>query len=149
MKSFKHLVLTTITALSVCHGASAQQVYRCGSSYSQTPCEGAIAVSTDDPRTDDQRAQAKQGLTSDKALAKDLEATRRKDESMAVAQMKAAQASQSKKVAAAKPIVKKAASKKAGDTRKVTLKNKEPEFFTATDGATTKKKKTSAKSATP
>ena len=149
MKSFQHLVLTTITALSVCHGASAQQVFRCGNSYSQTPCAGAVAVSTDDPRTDDQRAQAKQGLTSDKALAKDLEATRRKDESMALAQMKTAQASQSKKVAAAKPVEKKTAIKKAGDTRTVKIKNKEPEFFTATDGATTKKKKPAAKSATP
>ena len=149
MKSFQHLVLTTIAALSVCHAASAQQVFRCVNSYSQTPCAGAVAVSTDDPRTDDQRAQAKQGLTNDKALAKDLEATRRKDESMALAQMKAAQSSQSKKVAIAKPVPKKAASKKAGDARTVTLKNKEPEFFTATDGATTKKKKTTTNGATP
>ena len=149
MKSFNHLVLTSLAALSLCHSASAQSVYRCGNSYSQTPCAGAVAVSTDDPRTDDQRAQAKQGLTSDKALAKDLEATRRKDESMALAQMKAAQSSQSKKVAIAKPVPKKAASKKAGDARTVTLKNKEPEFFTATDGATTKKKKTTTKGATP
>jgi hypothetical protein len=68
---------------------------------------------------------------------------------MALAQMKAAQGSQNKKVAAAKPIPKQAASEKTGDTRSVTLKNKAPEFFTATDGATTKKKKTTAKSATP
>ena len=148
MKSFQHLVLTTIAALSVCHGASAQQVYRCGNSYSQTPCTGAIAVSTDDPRTDDQRAQAKQGLTSDKALAKDLETTRRKDESMALAQMKAAQGSQNRKVAAAKPVEKKGVSKKAGAIRSVTVKKEDPTFFTATDGAT-KKKKTAAKSATP
>jgi K+-sensing histidine kinase KdpD len=149
MKSFHHLVLTTIAALSVCHSASAQQVYRCGNSYSQTPCAGAVAVSTDDPRTDNQRAQAKQGLTSDKALAKDLEATRRTDESIALAQMKAAQASQSKKVAAAKPPEKKVARKKAGTIRTVKVDGKEPEFFTATDGATTKKKKTAAKSAAP
>jgi hypothetical protein len=149
MKSFQHLVLTTVAALSVCHAASAQQVFRCGNSYSQTPCAGAVAVNTDDPRTDEQRAQAKQGLNSDKALAKDLEATRRKDESMALAQMKTAQTSQSKKVAAAKPVEKKAASKKAGETRTVKIKNKEPEFFTATDGATTKKKKPAAQRATP
>jgi hypothetical protein len=149
MKSFQHLVLTTIAALSVCHGASAQQVYRCGNSYSQTPCAGAVAINTDDPRTNEQRAEAKQGLTSDKALAKDLEATRRKDESMALAQVKAAQGSLNKKVGATKPVPKKAASKKAGNTRTVTLRDKEPEFFTATDGATTKKKKTTAKSTTP
>jgi hypothetical protein len=149
MKSFQHLVLTTLTALSVCQSASAQQVFRCGNSYSQTPCSGAVAVQTEDPRTDEQRAQAKQGLTSDKALAKDMEATRRKDESMALAQMKAAQASQTKKVAATKPTEKKADSKKAGAIRTVKVKDKEPEFFTATDGATTKKTKSATKSATP
>ena len=146
MKSFKHLVLTTAAALSVCQGASAQQVYRCGNSYSQTPCAGAVAVQTDDPRTDEQRAQAKQGLASDKALAKELEATRRKDEATALAQVKAAQAMQGKKVVAAKPAEKKVASKKSGSTRTVTVKNKEPEFFTATDGAPTKKKKAGKKS---
>jgi hypothetical protein len=146
MKSFSHLVLTSLAALSVCHGVSAQQVYRCGNSYSQTPCAGAVAVQTEDPRTDAQRAQAKQGLTSDKALAKDLEATRRKDDALALAEQKAAQANRSKKVEAIKPVEKKVASKKTPGTRKVTLKNKEPEFFTATDGAVNKKTKANGKS---
>jgi hypothetical protein len=146
MKSFNHLVLTSLAALSLCHSASAQSVYRCGNSYSQTPCAGAVAVQTDDPRTEDQRAQAKLGLTSDKALAKDLEATRRKDDALSLAQMKAAQASQHKKDVAVKPPEKKADSKKAGASRKVTLKNQAPEFFTATDGATNKKKKSSKSS---
>jgi hypothetical protein len=149
MKSFQHLALSTLAALSVCPIATAQQVFRCGNSYSQTPCAGAVAVQTDDSRTDEQRAQAKQGLTNDKALAKDMEATRHKDESMALAQMKTAQASQSKKVSATKPTEKKADNKKASTTRTVKVKDKEPEFFTATDGATTKKKKSTAKSATP
>jgi hypothetical protein len=149
MKSFQHLVLTTIAALSVCPGASAQQVYRCGNSYSQTPCAGAVAVSTDDPRSDDQRAQAKQGLTSDKELAKDLEATRRKDESMALAQMKATQASQHKKEAGSKPPEKKEAKKKVGATRKVNVKNEDPGVFTAAVGGSTKKKKTTSTNATP
>ena len=147
MKSFKHLVLTSLAVLSLCHSASAQSVYRCGNSYSQTPCAGAVEVPADDPRTEAQRAQARQGLASDKALAKDLEATRRKDDALALAQMKAAQASEHKKVAAVKPPEKKTDSKKAGATRKVTLKNQTPDFFTATDGAVNKKKKSSSKSA--
>ena len=145
MKSFSNLVLATAAALSVCHGATAQQVYRCGNSYSQTPCNGAIAVNTDDPRTDSQRAEAKQALASDKALTKELEARRQKDEALAQAQFNAAQANQRKQLAANKPAEKKVASKKVGATRKVTLKNKEPEFFTATDGAGGKKKKASGK----
>jgi G3E family GTPase len=146
MKSFKHLVLTSLAALGICHGASAQQVFRCGNSYSQTPCTGAIAVNTDDPRTDAQRAQAKQGLSSDKALARELEATRRKDESMALAHMKAAQSDQRKKVATGKPAEKKAAHKKAETTRTVTVKNQQPEFFTATDGSAARKKTPARKS---
>jgi hypothetical protein len=145
MKSFRNLAITTAAALCVWHAASAQQVYRCGNSYSQTPCTGAVAVNTDDPRTDTQRAEAKQALASDKALTKELEARRQKDEALAQAQFNAAQANQRKQVASTKPVEKKVASKKGGSNRKVTLKNKEPEFFTATDGAGGKKKKASAK----
>ena len=94
MKSFKHLVLTSLAVLSICQSASAQQVYRCGSSYSQTPCTGAIAVPTEDARTDEQRLAAKQALASDKALAKDMETSRRKDEAMALAREKALASSQ-------------------------------------------------------
>ena len=145
MKSFRNLVTATAAALCVCHGAAAQQVYRCGNSYSQTPCSGAISVNTDDPRSDSQRAEAKQALASDKALTKELETRRQKDEALAQAQFNAAQANQRKQVAAIKPVEKKVTSKKGGATRKVTLKNKEPEFFTATDGAGGKKKKANAK----
>jgi hypothetical protein len=146
MKSFNHLVLTSLAVLSLCHSASAQPVYRCGNSYSQTPCAGAVEVPADDPRTEAQRAQARQGLASDKALAKDLEATRRKDDALALAQMKASQASSA--AAHKKSETKKAdepkSKKKTAGTR--TVKVKEPEFFTATDGATNKKKKASSKS---
>jgi hypothetical protein len=155
MKSFQRLVLpavTAIAALCIYPTVNAQQVYRCGNSYSQTPCDGAIAVNTDDPRTEAQRAEAKAGLSSDKALAKDLEATRRKDEAMALAQQKAVQASNDKKTAAGKLADKKESKKKeqkAGGIRTVKVKNAAPEFFTATDGATTKKKKAASKSAAP
>ncbi len=156
MKSFQRLVLpavTAIAALCIYPTVNAQQVYRCGNSYSQTPCDGAIAINTDDPRTEAQRAEAKAGLSSDKALAKDLEATRRKDEATALAQQKAVQASNDKKTAAGKLAEKKESKKnekkKAGGVRTVKVKNAEPEFFTATDGATTKKKKAASKSAAP
>jgi hypothetical protein len=140
MKSFKHLVVTSLAMLSISHGASAQQVYRCGNSYSQTPCTGAIAVQTDDARTEEQRTAAKQALASDKALANALETSRRKDEAMALAREKALASSAA---AHPKPEGKKAgetkAKKKTASTR--TVKVKEPEFFTATDGVTKSKKK--------
>ena len=140
MKSFKHLVLASLVAVSTCTAGAAQQVYRCGSSYSQTPCAGGVAVQTDDPRTEEQRAAAKQGLSADKALAKDLEATRRKEAAQAMAADKLALAraeAAHKKPEVKKPAPEKAKKKSAG-TR--TAKVKEPEFFTATDGVVKKKK---------
>ena len=37
--------------------ASAQTVFRCGNTYSQTPCPGAIALDVTDSRTTEQKAQ--------------------------------------------------------------------------------------------
>lgn len=135
MKSFKHLILVSLTAFSICQDAAAQQVYRCGSSYSQTPCAGAVAVQTDDPRTDSQRAAAKEAQARDKALATEMEATRRKDEAIVFARDNSNRGNSAKKLEAKKPEEKKAADKKSTGTRKVKVKAKEPEFFTATDGA--------------
>ena len=139
MKSFKATALTCIATLALGHGASAQQVYRCGNSYSQSPCAGAVAVQTDDTRTEEQRTAARQALASDKALAKDMETTRRKDEAAALAREKAlASHTAHKKEESKKPGVAKAG-KKAPSVRKAKIK--EPEFFTATDGAVKHKKK--------
>ncbi len=145
MKSFEHLVLASLVAVSTCTGVAAQQVYRCGSSYSQTPCAGAVVVPTDDPRTAEQRAAAKQGLIADKALAKDLEATRRKDAAQALAadKLALARAEAAHKKTDVKQATPANAKKKTGGTRKA--KAKEPAFFTATDGATSSKKKSSSK----
>jgi len=132
MKSFKHLVIPGLLSLGVCNAA--QPVYRCGNSYSQTPCAGAAEVPIDDPRTEEQRAQAKQGLRSDKALAKDMEASRRKDEAQALAADKLALA---RAEAAHKQEVKKPPSKKDSKKRRA----KQDEYFT-----TTVKKKSSTPS---
>jgi len=97
-----HLVLPTLVGLSMSLAATAQTVYRCGNSYSQTPCAGGTAVSTDDSRTDAQRAAAREGLSRDKALAKELETDRRKDEAQVWAREKEALAARSKLAAKAK-----------------------------------------------
>ena len=138
MKSFKHLALTTVAVLSICQAAAAQQVYRCGNSYSQTPCTGAIAINTDDARTPEQRAEAKQALASDKALAKELEASRRKDEARALAADKQALAQAAarhkkleKPVAVKKPAV--------ANKRKATIQEPDNGVFTAVSGGPKKK----------
>ncbi|MEO7940584.1 MAG: hypothetical protein ABIR55_18315, partial [Burkholderiaceae bacterium] len=38
-------------------GVSAQAIYRCGNTYSQTPCAGGSVVAADDSRSAQQKAQ--------------------------------------------------------------------------------------------
>lgn len=56
--------------------AQAQNVYRCGGSYSNTPCPGATVVPTDDPRSAAQRAQTDAATRRDARSAKVLESER-------------------------------------------------------------------------
>jgi hypothetical protein len=150
MKSFKPLVLPALALLLGCSGAGAQTVYRCGNSYSQTPCANAVAIQTDDPRTEEQRAAAQEGLVRDKALAKEMETARRRDEAQALALDKAAlaraaaahkkQEQQEKRDQHAKQS---ASGKKAGSAKIRTVKVQDADVFTATDGAVSQKKKAS------
>ena len=144
MKSLKPLALTALALLLTGSGAGAQQtVYRCGNSYSQSPCAHGVAVQTDDPRTEAQRAAAREGLAHDKALAKEMGAARHKDEAQAMAQDKLALARAAAAAAHQKQDKKSIASKKAVHAKPRTVKVKDAEFFTATDGASNKKKTTS------
>jgi hypothetical protein len=141
MKSFPRpaltrLVLTSLATLCLSQAALAQQVYRCGNSYSQAPCTGAVVIDADDPRTEAQRAEAKQVLASDKALAKDLEAARRKEEAAALAADKEALA---RAAAAHKMEGKKPVAKQEHSSKKRNAKGKAAAVFTATDGASKKK----------
>lgn len=143
MKSFKYLAPTTVALLLTCTGTSAQQVYRCGNSYSQSPCSGGLAVPSDDPRTEAQRAAAGQALRQDKLLAKEMEASRHRDEALALARVKAEQGALARNTAHKKMDAK--GSKPAKPGKKPaslrTVKVQEPGVFTATvGGATTKKK---------
>lgn len=82
MKSFTFCTLPALALLlATCFTpVAAQTVYRCGNSYSQTPCEGATTLRAEDPRSDAQRAQAKQALARDQALIKNIEAQRNSEE---------------------------------------------------------------------
>jgi hypothetical protein len=100
-----------------------------------------VAVQTDDPLTEAQRAAARDGLAQDKALAKEMGAARHRDEAQALALDKLALA----RVAAAhqKQDEKSIVGKKAVNAKPRTVKVKDAEFFTATNGAGNKKKTTS------
>ena len=58
--------------------AGSTSVWRCGDGrYSATPCPGGVALDTADPRTAEQREQARAAAATDKRLAEQLAAERR------------------------------------------------------------------------
>ena len=115
--------------------AQAQNVYRCGESYSNTPCPGARVVPTDDARSPAQRAQTDAATRRDARSAQVLENERLKEEG------KPAQAI----IPPAKPEPAAAAT----DRTQSKAKAKKPELFTAVapkkPGEGKKKKKKAAK----
>jgi preprotein translocase subunit SecF len=137
MKSFKCDTLQTLVLLATAAfaaGAGAQTVYRCGSSYSQIPCNGGTEVTVDDARTDAQRAAAQAGLARDKALGKEMETSRRKDEAQVLAHEKAALSAQAKQASREKAESKKLQEKQKAASKKSSAKDrtKDHEVFTAT-----------------
>jgi hypothetical protein len=56
--------------------APAPPVYRCGNTYSNTPCPGATALDVDDSRSEDERRQRLSVTARDQRLATALEAER-------------------------------------------------------------------------
>ena len=74
----KALLSLTFGALSM--AASAQVTYRCGNSYSQTPCPGGAIIDTDDPRTREQKAQTDMATQRDARTANAMEKARLQQE---------------------------------------------------------------------
>ncbi|CAN5443020.1 hypothetical protein BH11PSE7_BH11PSE7_13450 [soil metagenome] len=82
--------------------AGAQTVYRCGSSYSQSPCPAGVAVAVDDPRSAQQKQETEAAARHDSKTADGMEKSRLKQEAMdRPAQLAAARAAQ--KAATQKP----------------------------------------------
>jgi hypothetical protein len=86
-----------IAASTVC---GAQPVYRCGNSYSQTPCANGVVVQTDDARSEEQRTAAQQVVSEQKRQAAEMEATRKKDEALAYKYEQTERAAHARRVAA-------------------------------------------------
>ena len=78
-------VLPAALLLALAVQAQAQTVYRCGESYSNSPCAGATLVATDDARSAAQRAQADAASRRDARLADALEKERLTQEAKAPA----------------------------------------------------------------
>ena len=60
--------------------AAAEDIYRCGDSYSQKPCPGGKVVQVEDARSASQRAQTSQAAQRDAKAADAMEKARLKEE---------------------------------------------------------------------
>lgn len=122
-----------IAACALLTRAEAQNIYRCGDSYSQSPCPGGVAIDANDSRTKGQKAQADADTQRDRQAANALEKERLKQEAAATPTPPKANAAKTSAAAAAPhPSRKK--------------KHKEPAYFTARTAADKKaeKKKSAA-----
>jgi hypothetical protein len=125
----KQIVFLTLALAAA--GAGAQQVYRCGSSYSQQPCPGATVVDTSDRVSASDASRARAVAQSDAQRADAMEKARLAQEKQAPkAVVMGPKAAASAPVA--KPPVKHAKGKKTEKT---------PEQFTAVVPGTGKKHK--------
>jgi hypothetical protein len=71
-----HWPIALLLALAGATAQAAGPVYRCGSSYSQTPCPGGTLVEAGDPRTAAQRAEARRIAAAERTAARKAEQER-------------------------------------------------------------------------
>lgn len=84
MKTFG-IAIFFVAAYAISTGAVAQKVYKCGSTYSQTPCTDAVQVNTGDARTAVQKKDSEKATSRDMKAAKSMEKERLADERKAQA----------------------------------------------------------------
>jgi hypothetical protein len=102
----KTLVLATLLAAAA-PWAGAQQVWRCGNSYSQQPCPGATAVAADDKRTPSEAAAGQRTAQDDLKRAEALQKMRLEQERNAPKAVVIASSPQAAASAPGKPSAKK------------------------------------------
>jgi hypothetical protein len=73
-------IMAVLAAAACIAPAGAQDVYRCGDSYSQKPCPGGNAVQVEDARSASQMSQTGQAAQGDARLADAMEKSRLKEE---------------------------------------------------------------------
>lgn len=71
-----HWPFALLLALAGTTAQAAGPVYRCGSTYSQTPCPGGRQLEAGDPRTAAQRAEARRQAAAERKAARSMERER-------------------------------------------------------------------------
>lgn len=143
MKKNLRFAIFFIAACAGSTGALAQKVYKCGATYSQIPCDGAVTINTQDVRTLNQKSQADALAAREAANASALEKARLKEEALAAGKStppKKAPSKAGKTEDSVDNTAKAAQNKAAGKHKKG-----DAEFFTAKTVAEKPKKAASAK----
>ena len=76
MKKTTQLAITGMVLGAACMGAAAQNVYRCGSTYSQAPCTGGQVIDTSETLQTGQHGKGPSAAERDAKLAATLERDR-------------------------------------------------------------------------
>jgi hypothetical protein len=116
------ITILFIAACAISTGATGQKVFRCGNSYSQTPCPDAMEVNTEDLRSKAQKLQSDKAIARDVSTANTLEKTRLKGEAQTLANRASESKTSSKKPRKSTAVT--------SEPKKKAKKNA-PEFFTA------------------
>lgn len=137
MHTLMRIALLSIASCTLWTGVSAQNAYKCGNSYSQTPCPGGIAIDPSDPRSSSQKTQADL-IRMREAKAADAMATARQQ------QAKIDQKTHSPRTVPTKTRVTQNEHEPTRNTpTKQLAKRKEPAYFTAQVPGVPKKSKPS------
>ena len=80
MRKLPFSAIVFIAGYAISTGVTAQNTYKCGNSYSQSPCPGGVVVDSADPRSSTQKMQTDAATTRDAKTAAAMEATRLKKE---------------------------------------------------------------------
>jgi hypothetical protein len=129
MISKRQLVISIfIAANAVMTGVQAENIYKCGNTYSQSPCSGGKLMSVDDSRDPQQKLQQDAATQRDAELAKEMEKTR-------LANEKALRAAETKRTPGEKARPPKSAASKEAimviQPKRLKQKYDKPNTFTA------------------
>jgi hypothetical protein len=138
MKNLLTIATFLIAGYAISTGALGQKVYKCGSSYSQAPCEDGTAINVEDERSKAAKASADQATKRNIKVGSALEKSRLADEKSADSanEKQAAQTEkEAKKAKKAKDEATKLAQPPSSQTLNAPKKHRSkatnPEFFTA------------------
>ena len=79
------IAIILVATLVISTGAAAQNVYKCGNSYSQIPCTNATRLAAGDARTAAQKKESDKAVSRDMQAAKSMEKERLAEEKRAQA----------------------------------------------------------------